>query len=631
MLASKTGKKIGALLAAAALLLGLLSAPAYADSTALNESGILNTLAALDIMTGDSAGNLNLTANVTRAEFTKLVIAASTAKEGAAQKTFSPYSDVTNSHWAAGYIKTARDLGLINGYLDGTFRPDNSVTLAEAVTIALKNLGYTDADFTAGYPEAQLSLYYQLNLNKGISAAADTVLSRRQCAYLIYNMLNAKTKEGMPLAQKLGYSLDASGDLDYLALLNDKLSGPFIVNDAGWQSTLGFTPKMVYRNDAVSAASAVKPNDVIYYSSGLKTVWAYNKQKSGAYEAASPNRSNPESITLSGVTYKVGTSEAAYQLSTLGGHQLGEIITVLLGRDDAVCGVLGANSAAGSIADTEVAGIITDSGSKTYTNSGGAEYTAEYIKVLATDGSAYEYQYKGGKIGSVVRVQHSGEQTSVSRASSGNLSGTVNSAATRLGNYTLADDIEILDIYSADTGSRVNATGITLHRSRLAGAKISSADVLYYEADGDTIHKLILNNFSGDLYTYVLMREVQESFASGSYTYILNGAEQTLSSPGAAYHINKGAAAMLNIGGETVRMQNLESVALSSLSGSTAADTGGVSWQLAAGAQIYEYRGSEYYLSDQSLISAATHTLRAYYDKKPADGGRIRLIVATPK
>ena len=418
MFASKKGVLVICALMAA-LLPGLWTAPAYADAAYLNESGILNTLAALDIMTGDSSGNLNLSAEVTRAEFTKLVVAASTAREGAAQKTFSPYKDVTNSHWAAGYIKTARDMNLLNGYLDGSFRPDNSVSLAEAVTIVLKNLGYTDEDFLAGYPQGQMSLYYRLNLNDGISAEADTMLSRRQCAYLIYNMLNAKTKDGQPLAQQLGYSLNSAGKLDYLGVLNDKLSGPFIVADGSWQSSLGFTPTKVYRNDAAASAAAVKPNDVIYYSAGLKTVWAYNKQKSGTYEAAYPNRSNPESITLSGVSYQVETAEAAYQLSALGGHRMGEVITVLLGRDGGIAGVLSSAPAGSAAADTEIIGIITDSGSKTYTNGSGADYTDEYIRVLGTDGSAYEYQYKGGAIGSVVRVSQSGGKTVLSRAASG--------------------------------------------------------------------------------------------------------------------------------------------------------------------------------------------------------------------
>lgn len=626
------GKSLICWLAAAALLFGAAITPARADSTSLNETGILNTLAALEVMVGDTSGSLNLTNDVTRAEFTKMVVTASTAGDGAAQKTFSPYSDVTNSHWAAGYIKTARDLGLINGYLDGTFRPNNSVTLVEAVTICLKNLGYTDSDFTAGYPQAQMSLYYQLNLNDGISAATNDELSRRQCAYLIYNMLNAKTKGGSVLAQQLGYELDASGNIDYLALLNDKMSGPYVVTGSSWQASLGFTPTTYYRNDAKSSAAAIQTNDVIYYSAGMKTVWAYNKQKSGTYEAASPNRSNPSSITLSGVTYEVGSSDAAYQLSTLGGHQLGEIITVLLGRDDTVCGLLTSTGSGSSVntGTTEVIGVVTDSGNKSYTNSSGSSYNADYIKVLASDGSSYEYQSRTGSVGRVVKVTQSGSSTKVSSLTGKSVSGTVNSAATRLGNYTLDDNVEILDVYINTGGKDDIVGGTTLHKSRLAGAKISAGDVLYAEIDGSNITKLILNDFSGDLYDYALMREVSESGATGNYTYIMDGAEQKLASNNASYHVEKGAVAMLKIDGQYVRMTNLESTRLTEL-GATSATSGSTNWQLAADVQVYEYRDSEYYLTSTSLVSSSTHTLRGYYDKLPSEGGRIRIIVATPK
>lgn len=625
------GKPLLCWLMALALLLGAAT-PAKADSTSLNETGILNTLAALEVMTGDTAGNLNLTNDVTRAEFTKMVVTASTAGDGAAQKTFSPYSDVTNSHWAAGYIKTARDLGLINGYLDGTFRPNNSVTLVEAVTICLKNLGYTDSDFTAGYPEAQMSLYYQLNLNDGISAATNDKLTRRQCAYLIYNMLNAKSKSGQALAQQLGYELDSSGKIDYLSLLNDKMSGPYVVTGNNWAANLGFTPTTYYRNDAKSSAAAIQTNDVIYYSAGMKTVWAYNKQKSGTYETASPNRSNPETITLSGVTYQVGSADAAYQLSTLGGHQLGEVITVLLGRDDTVCGLLTSVSGSTTVntGTTEVIGVITSTGTKSYTNSAGTSYNADYIKVLATDGAAYEYQYKNGSAGNVVKVTQSGTTTSVSKAGGKSISGTVNSTATKLGNYTLDDNVEILDVYISKEGVNTTVGGITLHRSRLAGAKIAAGDVLYCEVDGTTITRLILNDFSGDLYTYALMREVNESGNSGNYTFIQGGTEQRLNSNGTSYNVEKGAVAMLKIDGQYAKMKNIESTKLTELTATTAV-SGTTNWQLAANVEVYEYRGNEYYLTSTSLVNSTTHSLRGYYDKLPGEGGRIRIIVATPK
>ena len=62
------------------------------------------------------------------------------------------------THWAAGYIKTAVQQGWLTGYLDGSFRPDKTVTLEEAATGVLKLLGYTTEDFSGSYPYGQLAL-----------------------------------------------------------------------------------------------------------------------------------------------------------------------------------------------------------------------------------------------------------------------------------------------------------------------------------------------------------------------------------------------------------------------------------------------------------------------------------------
>lgn len=47
----------------------------------------------------------------------------------------NPFSDVDSGHWAFTNISSAHAKGWINGYPDGTFRPGNSITRAEAVTI----------------------------------------------------------------------------------------------------------------------------------------------------------------------------------------------------------------------------------------------------------------------------------------------------------------------------------------------------------------------------------------------------------------------------------------------------------------------------------------------------------------
>ncbi len=545
---------------------------------------------------------------------------------------------MTRSHWAAGYIKTARDMGLISGYLDGTFRPDAGVKLAEAVTVALKNLGYTEADFAGTYPTGQMSLYHSLKLDDGLSLSdPEAELTRRDCAYLIYNMLNAKGKDGQVLAQTLGYNLDAGGRIDYLSLLNDKISGPFVVSDSSWQSTLGFEPTTVYRNDAASSTAAVQVNDVIYYSSGMRTVWAYNKQRTGAYESAVPDRTNPESVVISGVTYKVGSSEAAYALSVLGGHSLGESLTVLLGRDDSVVAVLGAGSGNATVATTsELIGVVSAVGTKNYSDSSANDYRTDYVQVLATDGQSYEFSTnKGYNVGALVRVRTNNGTSTVSGLGSsarGNLSGTVDAEANRIGNRQLAANVEILDVYQTKANP-IKVAAVKLHRSRLAGIRLDAADVLYWEQDEDGyISKLVLNNVSGDLFTYGILQKAEEEGSSASYEGVINGQVQAIPSSNVSYNVNRGGVAILKIGESIVSMSNLSSVNLQSIDGANSVtDSAGNKWLLSDSVQVYESRDGSYYQTSLNLLNTSNYTLRAYYDKSMSKGGRIRIIVATVK
>lgn len=100
-------------LLAVVLVLGLapmaLAAPPAEEEAA-------QVLAALDIMVGDDEGNLALDRTVTRAEFTKMTVAASTSRDTVGDTVaVKPYPDVPQTHWAAPYIKAAVDLNLVQG------------------------------------------------------------------------------------------------------------------------------------------------------------------------------------------------------------------------------------------------------------------------------------------------------------------------------------------------------------------------------------------------------------------------------------------------------------------------------------------------------------------------------------
>ena len=172
-------------LLAAVLVLGLAPA-ALAAAPAEDEAA--QVLAALDIMVGDSDGNLELGRAVTRAEFTKMAVAASTSRDAVGDTVpVKPYPDVPQTYWAAPWIKAAVDLGLVQGDLRGYFNPTQTITLAEGVTIVLRLLGYPDSAFTGVWPSGQMAQYKALKLNEGVSCAANDAMTRRDALYLFYN------------------------------------------------------------------------------------------------------------------------------------------------------------------------------------------------------------------------------------------------------------------------------------------------------------------------------------------------------------------------------------------------------------------------------------------------------------
>jgi len=232
-------KRILCLLMAAVMAAGLVVPISAAG--AVPEEEAAQVVGALNIMVGDEKGNLNLEKDVTRAEFITMAVKASVYGDKVGQASTSPYPDVPRTHWSAGFVQTGVQMGLIAGYLDGTFRPDNKITLAEGATIALKLLGYTSADFVGAYPTAQMTMYRSMDLDKGLSAQnAGDVLDRRDSMYLFYNLLSAKNKQGQYHLNTLGYSLNANGEVDRVALLGQVMDGPIVAGD-GWKSQIPFS------------------------------------------------------------------------------------------------------------------------------------------------------------------------------------------------------------------------------------------------------------------------------------------------------------------------------------------------------------------------------------------------------
>ena len=95
----------------------------------------ISTLTNAGILDGYEDGTFRPNGNITRAEFATIAVRFfDLTYEG--EDLFPDISD----HWARDYINQAAAAGFVNGYEDGTFRPNNAITRAEAVTLVNRTL-----------------------------------------------------------------------------------------------------------------------------------------------------------------------------------------------------------------------------------------------------------------------------------------------------------------------------------------------------------------------------------------------------------------------------------------------------------------------------------------------------------
>ncbi len=136
-------KKILSLLLVVAMMLSFSAVPAFAaDFSDVSESyqyyDAVQSLVARGIINGYEDGTFRPEATITRGEFAKMIIYAIGLESMAADKVESSgFPDVAPEHWAASVIKIAYDMKIINGFEDGTFRADEKVTYDQAIKMTV--------------------------------------------------------------------------------------------------------------------------------------------------------------------------------------------------------------------------------------------------------------------------------------------------------------------------------------------------------------------------------------------------------------------------------------------------------------------------------------------------------------
>ena len=484
-------KRILALLLAVCVACSMLILPASASGS----NTAVQTAVTLGGLTSDQTANL--AAPLTRGALTKLMVAFSAYRESAKTQgsTGTLFSDVGSGSAYAPCVRIAVQQGWISGYTDGSFRPDNAVTLEEACTAVLKLLGYDVTTLSGTFPAAQLNKANELGLRDNLTKTQGEGMTLEDGAVLLYNALTATTAEGKVYASSLGFTVN-NGVVDVSSILLSNVKGPFV---AGLGIQLPFAPTAVYRNDTVTTDATLNAYDVYYYNETAQTVWIYTRKAAGRITAVAPSANAPTSVTVAGTEYTIASSSVAAQLSALNGGGVGQVVTLLLGMNDEAVSVL-----TGDAANEVFYGVVQTTSRSLVENSG--PDVQQTVAVACTDGVTRsvnvdkQFNYPAGKLVAIT-VDENGE--SIQSLETKSTSGTVNAEGTALDNTALASNVEILDTTSEGLAGAVRP-------SRLSGVTLSGTDVKYYTTnEKGEIDRLILSDVTGDLWEYAALDGIQ--------------------------------------------------------------------------------------------------------------------------
>ena len=517
------------------MLASLLVVPAGAASAATTRfsditdnytATAVETLRLMGVLDGYGDGTFRPNAVLTRAQFCKMAVyAMDGSSELGRYSTVTIFPDVKPSLWAASYINMAAKKGVIAGFADGKFKPNQTVTAGQAVTILMRGLGYKDENMGGVWPQGYMAEAHTCGLLKstGITSAY-SALTRGQAAKLFLNLFEAKRGTGEGAVVLFSFTpekeeayltnLDAgkgtltaggktytmahpvtstsligskgkvvlNGNGDILTFLpitgTSGISNAAVIIGAngsalGLDSLAGSNSYTIYKNGSPASAADLKKYDVATYSSATNAVIVCDTKVSVYYEDCTPSPSNPTTVTVLGGTELNVLPTAVESLSQF---KPGQQMTLLLTADGQVAGAVD-SSASG--ARSNALAVVDGSGNMQL-------ICGSTLVKINGSGSGYE--------NSVVNVTStkSGNKGKLSlRAVSGKVSGDLDVRAGTLGGKKLADNVLIFD------------GGKQVALAELSQSSIRSGNISYARTNwAGEIDLIVLNNSLSDNVIY---------------------------------------------------------------------------------------------------------------------------------
>ena len=621
-------KRILTWLLAVGMLASLLTVPAgAANATRFSDvadnytATAIETLRLMGVLDGYSDGTFRPNAALTRAQFCKMAVyAMDGSSELGRYSTVTIFPDVKPSFWASSYINMAAKKGVIAGFADGKFKPNQTVTAGQAVTILMRGLGYKDENMGGVWPQGYMAEAKTCGLLKstGITSAY-SALTRGQAAKLFLNLFEAKRGTGEGAVVLFSFTpekdevyltnLDAgkgtltaggkpytmahpvtstsligskgkvvlNGDGEILTFLpvtgGSGISNAAVIIGAngsalGLDSLTGGSGYTIYKNGSPASAADLKKYDVATYSAATNSVVVCDTKVSVYYEDCTPSPSNPTTITVLGTELNVLPTA----VESLSQFKPGQQMILLLTADGQVAGAVAPNT---SGARSNALAVVDASG-------GMQLICGNTLLKIGGDGSGYE-----NSVVSVTSIKSGGKAALSLRAVSGKVSGDLDVQAGTLGGKKLAANAMIFDggkqVALAELSkSGVRASQISYARTNWAGEV--DLIVLNNSQSDNEIYGRAIVEFKRDPETGEKSDQtIAIEYGNGKTTKAINSGNAVSTGTFVAVRLNKAGTMFTSFD----TMSKLGNVSAGAWVGKTAVNYGGRTYEVASDVQCY--------------------------------------------
>ena len=249
-----------------------------------SENDRYETLVTLKIL--EDTGNLDT--NMTRAEFTKILVKSSKFRDKVPESIIEDVcNDVKADTPYAPYIKKVLEEGYMFTYLGGSFKPDDYVCFSDLSRACLALLSYTNDDFRGNQVIGRNLKFRALKLDENIDKGDNDILNKKDIANGLYNTLKEKVKDSSSVYGKVVFEdliIDADNEINASEYKKTTIDGPYFYK-RNENIDISFKPYNIYINGVKYSIDELKSDissygyAICYIDKDNKILYAYTERQ----------------------------------------------------------------------------------------------------------------------------------------------------------------------------------------------------------------------------------------------------------------------------------------------------------------------------------------------------------------